>query len=106
MVEPIELHNMLGRTPLIEKTVAAQRDDIQQQANLAAQFNLQREHKHEKVELKHEGVRTEGKKEDSPQGKKENGGSHLNSPHEAEGTSVELVQENTDEPKHQLDITI
>jgi hypothetical protein len=104
MVEPIELQNMLGRTPLVEKTVAAQRDDIQQQANLAAQFTVQREHKNEKVQLKREGVRTETKRDEaSKKQSQESGGSGTQ---ESSAPTVELVRESTDEPEHRLDVTI
>lgn len=105
MVEPIELQNMLGRTPLVEKVVAAHREDLQQQANLAAQFVEQRQHKSETVNFKHESVRTETKNDQHEGGKPPASGEDGHGPQDA-AAGVELVQESTDEPEHKLDVTI
>ena len=105
MVEPLELQNMLGRTPLVEKTVAAQRDDVQQQADAAAQFVVQRQHKNENVQLKKDSPRTEVKKENSQRGQGEKGREAKTASAE-EGAEVELVSEPAEEPHHRLDITI
>jgi hypothetical protein len=105
MVEPLELHNMLGRTPLVEKTVAAHREDLQQQANLAAQFLDQRQHKSETVNFKHESARTETKQDGHAQGRQ---GAPGEGAHDSDSPApaVELVQESSDEPEHKLDVTI
>jgi hypothetical protein len=105
MVEPLELQNMLGRTPLVEKTVAAQRDDVQQQANAAAQLAAQRQHKNENVQLKRESPRTEVKKDNPKRGQAEKDGKRPAAATTDE-PKVELVSADNEEPQHNLDITI
>jgi len=105
VVEPIELQNMLGRTPLVEKTIAAQREDGQQQANTAAQFTVQRQHKNENVQLKRESPRTEVKKDNPQRGQGERKAGGQGSAPAAE-EMVELVADTPEEPQHKLDITI
>lgn len=107
MVEPLDMQNMLGRTPLVEKTVAAQRDDVQQQAHTAAQFAVARQHKNENVQLKRDSPRTEAKKDNPKRGQAQAGDAGGDpAPEPEEAGEVDLVSETSDEPRHRLDVTI
>jgi len=109
MVEPLEIHNMLGRTPLVEKTVAAHRDDAQQLQNQAAQIQRLREHADQKVELKRETARVEpdnSREHKTGEGRREGSGSEQPNASAGEAETIEWVQEAADEPEHKLDVTI
>ncbi len=104
MVEPLDAQNMLSRTPLVEKTVAAQQENASQLQAQAAQFKKERLHEGEHIHREGEADRTE----DPP--KKEGQAPQDQDPHQAQGgakeQSVEWVEESADEPAHNLDITI
>jgi hypothetical protein len=98
------MQNMLGRTPLVEKTVAAQRDDVQQQGHAASQFALQRQHKSENVQLKRESPRTEVKKDNPRRGQTED--QERAAAPATEAQDVEVVAEAVEEIQHRLDVTV
>jgi hypothetical protein len=104
MVEPLDAQNMLSRTPLVEKTVAAQQENAGQLQAQAAQFKKDRLHEGEQVKREKEADRTE----DSTQ--KEGRTPRETAQHQAQGNdreqNVEWVEERADEPEHHLDITI
>lgn len=105
MVEPLEMQNLLGRTPLVEKTVAAQREDMQQLQNQDARIQRQKVHQDETVQLKREPAGIEQKKKEQ-EGKQAAGHSQSEAQAPPQGQGVELVQENPEAPVHKLDVTI
>ncbi len=105
MVEPLDAQNMLSRTPLVEKTAAAERNQAVQFNDPRSQLEREKTHENENVQLKHEVVRLEEHEEEKrrpkPQARdKRPPASRGNGP------EVELVQESADTPRHQVDITL
>jgi hypothetical protein len=105
MVEPLDLHHMVGQTPLVEKTVAAQRENAQQLHNQNAQIQRLREHPPEKVEKQRESAAVERKAdEEHRDAEQRRPGAEGRPPDDEE--AVKLVREEADAPAHKLDVTI
>jgi len=105
MVEPLDAQNMLSRTPVVEKTAAAQRENALLLNQPTSQIEKERQHQNENVKLQRETVRTEDQ-----QNQKQNPSSGTSGQREAkpenEEMGVELVREPAETPEHQLDVTI
>jgi hypothetical protein len=107
MVDSLDLHHMVGQTPLVEKTVAAQRENAQQMHNQNAQIQRLREHPPEKVERERETSALERKAEDEHRKPESNRPQAESGEPDAETPEpVKLVQEEAETPVHKLDVTI
>lgn len=108
MVDPLDLHHMVGQTPLVEKTVAAQRENAQQLHNQNAQIQRVRQHQEEKVQRQPESAKIEtppGREQRREETQAEKGGAGAGEPAAAAET-VQRVSEKADEPEHKLDVTL
>lgn len=103
MVEPIDAQNMLAKTPAVEKTVAAHRENLNQQQVLANQLQKERTHEGDNVNLQREAERTEDKLEKQ---KKQDLSDKKKEQEKQQDQQVEWVEDSPDDPDHELDVTI
>ena len=103
MVEPLEIQTLLARTQLVEKTVAAQREDNQQLNHQVVQMQKQSLHQDENVQLKRETGNIGSKQERPPKSKPRAKGSGAAS---GSAATVEWVEEEAGTPRHKLNVEI
>lgn len=103
MVEPIDAQNMLSRTPMVEKTVAGQKEQAALHHAQNEQFKKERLNEGEHVTSQGETEKTE----DRP---KKHGAADQESSKDRRSeeiqNKVEWVDEAADEPDHEIDVTI
>jgi hypothetical protein len=104
MLEPLDAQNMIARTPGVEKTVAAHREDLPQAQKALQQIQRERLHADENVSAQKETPASEKTKDPGPRHPKRRPGTPR--PAAPQGQNVELVREAADEPEHQVDVDL
>ncbi|MEW6517333.1 MAG: hypothetical protein AB1439_10580 [candidate division FCPU426 bacterium] len=105
MVEPLDAQNLFSRTPLVEKTAAAQRDQAAHLNLPARQMEKDAQHMPGGVEMHRQVQKTEDR-DPGRSGQGNRSGSHGTQADAPSPIEVTEVQEEAETPAHELDITI
>lgn len=103
MVEPIDAQNMLSRTPLVEKTAAAQKDQAALLNQPTTQLEKEKQHMQDKVSGQHDPQKVTDDKKKKTDDERHDTHAQQEPEHSPE---IELVQDPAEEPTHKLDVTI
>jgi hypothetical protein len=104
MVEPLDAQNLLSRTPLVEKAAAAQREQAATLNQALSQLEKDKKPLSEHVQPRREPERAQERRQDESRPQDEAKEGKRRQGQKAAG--VEWVATTTDEPEHNLDVTV